>query len=72
MITVKVRVLNTPSEGLDKGWMVARLDTSYGQSGLWYYGVYDTEERADEVACELGNGVVLEVTDKQEINTKAV
>ena len=37
--------------------MVARfVDTE-----LWYYGLYDTWERAKEVAKELGNGVVLEV-----------
>ena len=37
--------------------MVARLvDTE-----LWYYGMYATWERAEEVAKELGNGVILEV-----------
>ncbi len=30
-------------------------------SELWYYGMYATWERAEEVAKELGNGVVLEV-----------
>jgi hypothetical protein len=28
---------------------------------LWYYGTYETEERANEVALELENGVVLEM-----------
>lgn len=37
--------------------MVARLV----DSELWYYGMYATWERAEEVAQELGNGVVLEV-----------
>ncbi len=37
--------------------MVARLV----DSELWYYGMYATWERAEEVAKELGNGVVLEV-----------
>ena len=37
--------------------MVARLV----DSELWYYGLYATWERAEEVAKELGNGVVLEV-----------
>ena len=30
-------------------------------SELWYYGLYATWERAEEVAKELGNGVILEV-----------
>lgn len=37
--------------------MVARLV----DSELWYYGTYATWERAEEVAKELGNGVILEV-----------
>ena len=37
--------------------MVARLV----DSELWYYGMYATWERAEEVAKELGNGVILEV-----------
>ena len=37
--------------------MVARL--VYAE--LWYYGMYATWDRAEEVAKELGNGVVLEV-----------
>ena len=38
-------------------FMVARLvDTD-----LWYYGLYDTNERALEVASKLGNGLVMEV-----------
>lgn len=39
--------------------MVARLV----DSELWYYGMYATWERAEEVAKELGNGVILEVED---------
>jgi len=39
--------------------MVARLV----DSELWYYGMYETWERAEEVAKELGNGVALEVED---------
>lgn len=37
--------------------MVARLV----DSELWYYGMYATWDKAEEVAKELGNGVVLEV-----------
>ena len=40
--------------------MVARLV----DSELWYYGMYATWERAEEVAKELGNGVVLEVEEE--------
>lgn len=38
--------------------MVARLV----DSELWYYGMYATWDKAEEVAKELGNGVVLEVS----------
>ena len=43
--------------GSDSTVMVARLV----DNELWYYGLYNTWERAEEVAKELGNGVVLEV-----------
>ncbi len=39
--------------------MVTRLV----DSELWFYGLYATWDRAEEVAKELGNGVVLEVTE---------
>ena len=58
-LTVRTFVKNCPVsiiENEDKV-MVARLV----DSELWYYGMYDTWERAKEVAKELGNGVVLEV-----------
>lgn len=41
----------------DSTVMVARLV----DGELWYYGLYDTWERAEEVAKELGNGVVFEI-----------
>jgi len=48
--------------GSESTVMVARLvDTE-----LWYYGLYDTWDRAEEVAKELGNGVVLEVNVDEE------
>ena len=40
----------------ETGFIVARLV----DSELWYYGVYETQERAEEVAEALGNGVVLQ------------
>ena len=50
----KVSYKNIP-EHYTLGFIVARLvDTD-----LWYYGVYETQERAEEVAAELGNGVVM-------------
>lgn len=39
--------------------MVARLV----DSELWFYGLYATWEKAKQVAKDLGNGVVLEVTE---------
>lgn len=51
---------NLPREDL-YGFMVARLCHSESKPELWYYGTYESEERANEVAMELGNGVVLEV-----------
>ena len=38
------------------GFIVARLV----DCELWYYGVYETQERAEEVAEALGNGVVIQ------------
>ena len=43
--------------------MVARLV----DSELWFYGLYATWDKAEEVAKELGNGVVLEVEDGNDI-----
>jgi hypothetical protein len=42
--------------------MVARLV----DSELWYYGIYATWKRAEEVAKELGNGVVFEIDTEKE------
>ena len=38
------------------GFIVARLV----DGELWYYGVYETQERAEEVAQTLGNGFVIQ------------
>ena len=48
-------VKNTPKT-LSSGFMVARLV----DGELWYYGTYEEKDRADSVAQEIGNGVVLE------------
>lgn len=60
MLIAKVK--NTPKD-VKTGWMVARRDDYTAE--LWYYGVYETEERAQNIALELENGIVLEsVTQK--------
>lgn len=51
-----VRVQNLPPQH-PKGWIVARQD----KAKLWYWGSYDTEDRAEMVAKQLGSGVVIEV-----------
>jgi len=58
MLVAKVN--NTPADV--KGWVVARRD-SYDAS-LWYYGEYETEKRAQDVAQELDDAVVVESVDK--------
>lgn len=49
-----VDVKNAPRTPIS-GFMVARLV----DGELWYYGTYPEKERADSVAVEIGNGVVL-------------
>lgn len=58
-LTVHTFVKNCPVGIIESedNIMVARLV----DSELWYYGMYATWDRAEEVAKELGNGVVLEV-----------
>lgn len=38
------------------GYIVARR--SEADAGLWFYGLYETKECAQEVAIEIGNGIV--------------
>ena len=47
-------IKNPPKEQRE-GYVVAR---NY-EGNLWYYGTYETEKRAFEVAQELDNGVVI-------------
>lgn len=58
-LKVRTFVKNCPVSiiGNDSTVMVARLV----DNELWYYGLYDTWERANEVAQELRNGVVFEI-----------
>lgn len=37
---------------------------------LWYYGLYNTWERAKEVAKELENGVIFEIDNEKEGNNE--
>ena len=55
-IIVTMMVKNLPST-LIYGYVVARQDNGE----VWFYGDYETEERAREVAIELGNGLYFEV-----------
>jgi hypothetical protein len=63
-LRVNLFVKNCPIDiiGSDSTVMVARLV----DGELWYYGLYDTWERAEEVAKELGNGVVFEIDTEKE------
>lgn len=54
VVYAKLVIKNIP-EHYTLGFIVARLV----ETDLWYYGVYETQERAEEVAAELGNGVVM-------------
>ena len=40
-------------------YLVVRRDEH--DASLWYYGTYDNKERAQEVALEIRNGIVLRV-----------
>lgn len=55
-INVTVRVNNLP-DAKKAGFMVVRQ----GARELWYYGTYETEDKAKEVALEIGNGLYFEV-----------
>ena len=67
-LTVRTFVKNCPVNVIRSGEtvMVARLV----DSELWYYGLYATWKRAQEVAKELENGVVLEVNVDEEASSE--
>ena len=62
-LKIRAFIKNCPVSviGNEDNVMVARLV----DSELWDYGMYATWERAEEVAKELGNGVVLEVETEE-------
>lgn len=55
MAKFNVNVENTSKEDYSGRFVVARLVDGV----LWYYGAYETEERAEEVRSEFENGIVL-------------
>ena len=55
-VTATVDVQNLPIKGLSKDYVVVRQV----DGDLWYYGQYDSEAKAREVAIEIGNGLVIE------------
>ena len=59
IIGVTAKIKNIP-DNFDLGsigWMVVRrMDAD-----LWYYGFYEDEEKAYQVAMEIGNGVVVKL-----------
>lgn len=58
-VLVRAFIRNLPVSfgSYSSGFIVARLDGIK----LWYYGIYDSKERAENVAREIGNGVVFEL-----------
>ena len=56
-LVAKIAINNVPNE--KEGFMVARKE-GRKTTKLWYYGLYDSETRAIEVAKEV-DGIVIEV-----------
>ena len=57
-LTAKVNNVAITAKDVEKygKYIVAR----YEGIELWYYGIYETRKRAEEVAYEINNGIVLE------------
>lgn len=62
MVVARVKcnaiIRNIPEDivrGTRRGFIVVRVDRAV----MWYYGCYESDARAMEVAEELGNGIVL-------------
>lgn len=60
IINAKASVMNMPDHPLGTGYLVVRLCDMV----LWYYGFYDSYDRALNAAVEIGNGLVLGVVKK--------
>lgn len=61
VLDVKAHILNCPDKPIQTGYVVARVVDGH----LWYYGTYDTADRAAEVSSEIGNGVYFGVIGKE-------
>lgn len=57
-IYCKAKVKNVPEQRQNHGFMVVIRDE---KGELWYYGIYSFDTKAQEVAEEIGSGIVLEV-----------
>ena len=58
-VSVYAKIKNLPSYELRQYTVVRLVDAE-----LWFYGTYEQELRAYEVAKELGNGLVLEANNE--------
>lgn len=56
IIGATLKINNMPNDTKDGFMVVRNCDAE-----LWYYGLYDTEERALQAALEIGNGFVVKV-----------
>ena len=54
---VEMKIFNVPKD-VTEPYIVARASED---CSLWYYGQYESKERAKEVAQELGNGIVVQI-----------
>lgn len=61
-ITAKIHVNNLPHDDFGTGYMVVRRGEH--DASLWYYGFYQDKKRAQEIAVEVGNGIVLEISEE--------
>ena len=54
----KIEIYNMPDiKSMEHGFVVVRQDSGK----LWFWGIFSAKEKAEDVAIELGNGVVIEV-----------
>lgn len=61
IICANININNLPKD-IDKNkyMVIRRVDEN---ASLWYYGQYDTEEKATKVAIEINNGLVIKPTE---------
>lgn len=61
---VNAEIINVPKE-VKHRWIVARREDSSAE--LWWYASYDDEELAYSEAQKVGNGIVLERSERSEM-----